>query len=229
LGSARRGAAESDRSDGGRAAWFVAELGSARLLAGETWRRLTRVGSGGGSARCSVADLGFAGGARRAPRSSGHRRTGTDLGITCHSRRPVERLGLAAGFAARGTRALMGQSDAFSGPASGSRARASAAATSGCAGPFLGRAACTRTVMGTARAGCGATGRARETGFSDRPVLEPPGAGLGPAQARSLRTPAAIFWRLGSACACSERAPANRRTVVGSARRSSCAEVGFME
>jgi hypothetical protein len=159
VGSARRGTAESDRSDRGRAAWFVAELGSARLLTGEAWRRLTRVGSGGGSARRSVADVGFAGGARRAPRSSGRRRTGTHLGITRASCRPAGDLGLApSGFAALRTGALVGRSDAFIGPATSSRAGASAATTPGCAGPFMGRAACSRTVVGRARTGCGAAG-----------------------------------------------------------------------
>lgn len=183
------------RAHGGRAAWFVAELGSACLVPGEAGSCLARVGGAGVAARRSVADLGCARGPCRTARTSWHRRTCSHVGIASDPRGSLHDLGLAAaGLAPRSSSALMGRAAAVIGAAAGSSAGASAtgSATAG-ARPVLGRAACTRALMGRARTSRGGAGRARETSLSDGAFVEPAGTGLGPAEARRPGSSCAIF------------------------------------
>jgi len=207
------------RADGGRAAWFIAELGPAGFLASQARQHVTRVGIARRAARRSLADVGLA---RCTRRSSRRRRAGSDMGIA------------RAGLAARSAGAFMGRTAASVGPAArtrgGARAPSALNCSASCACPFLGRAGCTRALLGRSRANGGsATGRARETGFPDGALVEPAGSRLGLGQARERFGPGAVFERLGTTPARGGRAAANCRAVVGSARRSSCTQVGFME
>jgi hypothetical protein len=218
-------------ADGGGAAWFVAELGSAGLVAGEARSCLARVGGAGFAARRSVADLGCARGPCRTARTSWRRRTCSHVGIASDPGGPVHNLGLAGpGLAGCSSSALMGRAAAVIGAAPGSSTRASTAgsATAG-SRPVLGRTACASALLGRARTSRGGAGRARETRLSDGAFVEPAGTGLGPAQARRTGSTCAIFKRLGSAAVSGSRPAANRRAVVGGARRSSRAQVRFME
>jgi hypothetical protein len=233
VGSApRREAGHSRRADSGRAAWFVPELGSAGLVSGQAWKRLARLGSAGGAARRAIADLGFARRARRTPRSSRRWRPCSHLGIARDSGRVRGQLGLShTGFAALGAGAFLGSASASVCAATNCSARASAArCRPASAGAFLGCAPRTRTFMGRSRTrGRSATGRAREARFPDGALVEPPGSRLGPAQARGLDATGAVLERLGSAAAGSKCAAAHRRAVMGGARRSSRAQVRFLE
>ena len=196
MGSARLSATgQPCRADGGRAAWSVAELGSAGLVAGEAGSCLARVGGAGFAARRSVADVGCARGPCRTARTSWRRRTCSYVGIASDPRGPLHDLGLAAsGLAACSSSALMGRAAPFVGAAAGSGARAftPGSATAG-PRPFLGRAACTRALVGRARPSRGGAGRARETSLSYGAFLEPAVTGLGPAEARRPGSSCAIF------------------------------------
>jgi hypothetical protein len=229
-------AGRTRRADSGRAARFVAELGPAGFRAGEA-----RVGTAGGAARRSVADVGSASGhTSRSPRG---RRAGSYVGIAGDSC-PGGELGLAyaAGSASRCTGAFLGRTAASVRAASSARASTACASTarpssacastaccrSACGRPFLGRAGRTSAFMGRPRGGCGSTGRTRKTGFPDSTLVEPAGSGVGPAQARGPG-PGALFGRLGSAPARGGRAAADRRAIVGGARHSGCTQVGYLE
>ena len=233
MGSAPRSeAGHSRRADSGRAAWFVAELGSAGLVSGQAWKCLARVGSTGGAARRSIADLGLACGACCTRGSARSRRAGSHLGIARDSGRVRGQLGLAhAGLAAGSTGAFLGRASASVRAASSSGPRASTArCRSARAGTVLGRAGRTRTFMGRSRSlGRSATGRAGKIGFPDGALVEPAGSRMGSAQACGFDAAGAIFERLGSAAAGSKCAAANRRAIVGGARRPSCAQVRFLE
>lgn len=235
MGSASRGEARhACRSDSGRAAGFVAELGPTGFFAGQARQHLTRLGSASGAARRSVANLGFARGAGCSARPSRSGGAASYVGIAGSACNSAVELGLACtGPAAGGTGAFLGRTAAFSGSAS--RASASSAGaratTTGCrsvfASPFVGRAGCTRAVMGRPGAGWGsATGRAGQTGFPDGALMEPAGSGMGSAQAGGL---GALFERVGSAPTGGGRAATDRGTVVGGARRSCRTQVRRLE
>ena len=196
MGSARLSATgQPCRADGGRAARFVAELGSAGLVAGEARSCLARMGGAGFAARRSVADMGCARGPCRTAWTSWRRRTGSHVGFASDPRGSLDDMGrAAAGLAACSSSALMGSAAAFIGAAASSSARASTAGSASAgARPFLGRTPRTRALVGRASTSRGDAGRACQTGLSDGAFVEPAGTDLGPAQACRPGSTCAIF------------------------------------